>query len=226
VLVVTTCFQTFGTSGSGGGDISSDEEGEDVSKVKELLPGSLVDFEDEGDEPVMQPSVAFCNQLDREEEEDDEDRMACGSLRRGGDPVEDRPPWDTEVKVGSVFLPTQTAGFHWPSLTSLLHKRCAQVRPLQKAVACALACHFSPLLAGTNNARASTSSVYPGMGYVQVGSSVRWRLTYTWRCRCFRTTNGRGAVPTSQIAVQWLLPLPMESTSWWESPRLHSQLMP
>lgn len=87
---------------------SSDDENEDEGK--DLLPGSLVDLEDDDDEEEK-PSFAFCRQLDKEEEYDDVDDVATGSLR-SGDVAEQRPDRFQEVGI-SLLTKAQAHHYVW-----------------------------------------------------------------------------------------------------------------
>ena len=86
--------------GKGEGDSSEGEE--DTNAQQPSLLNTLLDAEDgnvQTDQQgnIVQPSLAFCQALDREQEYDDIDAVAGTSLRGSADPADSKPDRFTEV---------------------------------------------------------------------------------------------------------------------------------
>lgn len=94
-------------AGKGEDDSSEGEEQEGNAEQPDLL-NTLLDAEDgnvQTDQQgnIVQPSLAFCQALDREQEYDDIDAVAGTSLGASADPADSKPSRLTEVLDDNVF---------------------------------------------------------------------------------------------------------------------------
>ena len=99
--VLLAIFLACCRAGKGEDDSSEGEEQEGNAEQPDLL-NTLLDAEDgnvQTDQQgnIVQPSLAFCQALDREQEYDDIDAVAGTSLGASADPADSKPSRLTEV---------------------------------------------------------------------------------------------------------------------------------
>ena len=96
-------------AGKGEADSSEGEDEEDAGQQPNQLVNTLLDAEDgnvqiDQQGHVVQPSLAFCQALDHEQEYDEVDAVAGRSLRGVMDPADIKPNRFTEVCVDRMLL--------------------------------------------------------------------------------------------------------------------------
>ena len=132
-------------AGKGEADSSEGEEEEEAAQQPSPLLNSLLDAEDgnvqvDHQGNIVQPSLAFCQALDNEQEYDDVDAVAGTSLRSFADPADSKPNRFTEVYNDSA---------PW----SVSHER---EHPLD----CCLKCTFSGTFVGIFPENVPTAKVW------------------------------------------------------------------
>lgn len=116
-------------AGKGEADSSEGEDEEEVGQQSEHLIDTLLDAEDgnvqvDQQGNIVQPSLAFCQALDNEQEYDEIDAVAGTTLRGITDPAAIKPNRFTEVRVGHVLqciTGNQIKGHDWAYLTYATH---------------------------------------------------------------------------------------------------------
>ena len=106
-----TCLLVAQEHRSGRNDASSDED--EPAEESGPLHGSLLGADDQNvhrdlEGNVVQPSLAFCQALDHEQEYDEVDAVAGTSLRGTADLTDVRPHRLTEVAQFSSLIPAES----------------------------------------------------------------------------------------------------------------------